>query len=376
MIIKELAIKDKEVYNKLVNHPLQSYEWGEFRKKLGQKVIRTGVFEKNKLISAFQLFFHQVPKTPFSVGYFPKGLKPTKLIVEALKKLGKENNAIFIKLEPNVLSGQSVSFETSSPGRCISFAPRKFGLIPGRPTISPQAISPHGCDSFTPLVNSSWLSLTPGKPIFTKYSSVIDLTLSEEELLAKMHPKTRYNLRLAEKKEVTVKEDNSPKAFNEYLKLLFETTKRQGFYAHSEKFHRLQWQLLQPAGISHLLVAKYQGKILAAFLLFVFKDTLYYPYGASTREHKELMAPTLLMWEAIKFGKKMGLKKFDLWGDLEPNPPPNHPYYGFHRFKKGFSPKLVEFIGTYDLVINPTLYKIYKTVDSLRWKILRLKAKI
>jgi len=159
------------------------------------------------------------------------------------------------------------------------------------------------------------------------------------------------------------------------LNLLFKTTKRQGFYAHDKDFHRLQWQILRPAGISHLLTATYQDKMLAAFLLFVFNNTLYYPYGASTREHRELMAPTLLMWEAIRFGKNQGCRQFDLWGDLEPNPPPNHPYFGFHRFKEGFSPKLVEFVGTYDLVINPIFYQIYKISDLLRWKLLRLRSK-
>ncbi|OQA93781.1 MAG: Lipid II:glycine glycyltransferase [Microgenomates group bacterium ADurb.Bin219] len=336
MIIKELTAKDKEAFNKLVNHPLQSYEWGEFREKLGQKVVRAGIYEKEKLVSAFQLFFHKIPHLPYTVGYFPKGPLPTKEIIKFLKEIGQENKAIFIKLEPNTVNGK-------------------------QSTVNRKTMIDWG--------------LFPGKPIFTKYTSVIDLSLSEEELLKKMHPKTRYNIRLAEKRGVTAKEDNSPKAFKEYLKLLFETTARQGFYAHSQNFHQAQWQILQPAGISRLLTAGSKDDILAAFLLFVFKDTLYYPYGASTREHKELMAPTLLMWEAIKFGKKLGLKKFDLWGDLEPNPSPNHPYYGFHRFKEGFSPKLVEFVGTYDLVINPKLYKLYNLIDKLRWKILRLKAK-
>jgi len=331
-MIKELTSKDTKSFNKLVNYPLQSWEWGKFREKLGQKVIRLGVWEKDKLVSAFQLFFHQIPYTPFTIGYFPKGPLPNKEIIKFLKGVGQVNKAIFIKLEPNVARDRDRVFKE--------------------------------------------MELTIGKSIFTKYTSKIDLTLSEEELLAKMHPKTRYNIRLAEKHGVIVKEDNSSKAFEEYLKLLFETTRRQGFYAHSEKFHRLQWQILQPAGISHLLTATYKGEILAAFLLFVFKDTLYYPYGTSTREHKELMAPTLLMWETIKFGKKMGLKEFDLWGDLEPNPSPNHPYYGFHRFKEGFSPKLVEFVGTYDLVINLPLYKIYTLADKLRWKILRIKANL
>lgn len=336
MILKELTLKDKGAYNGLVNHPLQSWEWGEFRRKLGQKVVRAGVFEKEKLISAFQIFFHKIPKLPFAVGYFPKGPLPNKKMIDFLKEAGQKNRAIFIKLEP-----------------CISLSPGKGNRLMPRD-----------------------LGLAPGKPIFTKYTSVIDLIKPEEETFASFRPKTRYNIRLAQKHEVVVKEDNSPKAFDKYLKLLFETTKRQRFYAHDEKFHKTQWKILQPAGISHLLTANYKGKTLAAFVLFVFKDTLYYPYGASSREYKEVMAPTLLMWEAIKFGKKMGCQKFDLWGDLEPNPPPNHPYYGFHRFKEGFSPKSVEFIGTYDLVINPFLYGLYNLGDFFRWKILRFKTKI
>ncbi|HUV72502.1 MAG TPA: peptidoglycan bridge formation glycyltransferase FemA/FemB family protein, partial [Clostridia bacterium] len=68
--------------------------------------------------------------------------------------------------------------------------------------------------------------------------------------------------------------------------------------------------------------------------------------------------------------------RFDLWGDIEPNPAPNHPYYGFHRFKQGFSPRLVEFVGTYDLVINPILYRIYNLVDKIRWTMLRLKTRL
>jgi len=331
MVIKEIT--EKKLFNQLVNHPLQSWEWGEFRRKLGQKVFRFGVYQKNKPVCAYQVFFHKIPKLPFTVGYFPKGPFPGKEMIEALKNLGKENRAIFIKLEPAIAHPDGDMFTL-----------------------------PEG--------------LTPGKAIFTKYTSIIDLSRSEEEIFGSFKPKTRYNIRLAQKHGVKVKEDNSPKAFNQYLKLLFETTRRQGFYAHDEKFHRIQWQILQPAGISHLLTATYKKKILAAFLLFVFKNTLYYPYGASSREHKEVMAPTLLMWEAIKFGKKMGCQKFDLWGDLQPNPPPNHPYYGFHRFKEGFSPKLVEFIGSHDLVINPNLYKLYNLADFLRWKILRLKAKI
>lgn len=321
-------------YNKLATHPLQSWEWGQFRKAQGYKVIRLGKYSGNTLKEIFQVTFHPIPLIPLTVGYLPKSSLPTKEVIEKLKQVGKENKAIFIKLEPNVENSESA------------------------------------------IGNLQFDSFVQGKSLFTKYTSSIDLTKSEEELLKNFKPKTRYNIRLAEGHGVIVREDNSDSAFENYLKLLFETTSRQGFYAHDEKYHRLQWQILKSSGISHLLSATYQGKTLATFLLFVFNNVLYYPYGASTREHKELMAPTLLIWEAIKLGKRLGCKSFDLWGDIELNPSPANPYYGFHRFKEGFSPKLVEFVGSYDLVINPALYRIYQIVDKIRWKTLKLKSRL
>jgi len=124
---------------------------------------------------------------------------------------------------------------------------------------------------------------------------------------------------------------------------------------------------------AHLLTAKYKNKILTAWILFVFKDTLYYPYGASSSENREVMSSNLMMWEAIRFGKNLGLKKFDMWGALGPNPDKKDPWYGFHSFKEKYGPEHLEYIGSYDLVINPILYQLYKVADKLRWIMLRLK---
>jgi len=220
-------------------------------------------------------------------------------------------------------------------------------------------------------------------PLFTKYTFVLDLTKSEEELLKNMHPKTRYNIKVAQKHGVKVVEDNSDRAFKTYLKLTNETTKRQKFFAHTQEYHKLMWQTLKIVNnkssivnkdklAAHLLLAKYKKETLVAWILFTFKETLYYPYGASSNEHKETMASNLIMWEAIKFGKKLGLAKFDMWGALGPNPDPKDPWYGFHKFKQGYGGKLVEFIGSYDLVINPILYELYKIADKLRWVLLRI----
>lgn len=342
-----MTVKD---FNKKTDHPLQAFEWGEFRKKTGVKVIRG---------NNFQLTIHKIPHTNFNIGYLPKGKLPDKKLLEGLKKIGKENKCIFIQLEPNVPAS---------------------------------------------MVNGKWSmvnnNLVPAAhPLFTKYSFQLDLTRSEEELLKKMHPKTRYNIKIAEKHGVKIVEDNSDNAFAEYLKLTEETTKRQNFYAHTRKYHELMWSTLKMVNgadegarlrakrdrggqssivnknklTAHLILAKYKKETLAAWILFVFKDTLYYPYGASSDKHRETMASNLMMWEAIKFGKKLGLKKFDMWGALGPNPDPKDPWYGFHKFKQGYSGDLIEFIGSYDLVINPILYNLYKLADKIRWLILKAR---
>ena len=327
----------KSEFNTVVSHPLQSYEWGEFRKRTGVKVIRKGLVRNKKIVEGFTLTLHKIPRTKLYIGYLPKGNSPTKELIEELEKIGKEENCIFIQLEPNV---------------------RDQSLVISYKSLRPAA-----------------------HPLFTKYTFLLDLTKTEQELLAAMHSKTRYNIKVAEKHKVKVIEDNSKESFEQYLKLMVETTNRQGFYAHTPSYHRNLFETLPKKTNSnslsyHLLNATYESKILTSWVLFVFKDTVYYPYGASSRLYRETMASNLIMWEAIKFGKKLGLKYFDMWGALGPEPGKNDPWYGFHRFKEGYGGELVEFVGSYDLVIKPALYEIYKIADKLRWGLLRLKSVI
>ena len=192
-----------------------------------------------------------------------------------------------------------------------------------------------------------------------------------------MKQKTRYNIRVAQKKEVKIIEDNSETAFDEYLDLTFnETTKRQRFYAHDREYHRKMWHALNPAGIAHLLKAVYNSQTLVTWILFTFNDALYYPYGASSSQNRDVMASNLMMWEAIRFGKARNLKYFDMWGSLGPDPDPKDPWYGFHHFKDGYGPTLMEFIGTYDFVIDPPMYQVYKLMDKARWAMLKIKASL
>lgn len=330
--IRLVTETEKEAWNKVVNHPLQSWQWGDFRKEMGVDVVRLGLYERNKLLQGYQLTFHKLPFTSFSIGYFPKGPAPTSEMLHALTQIGREKKALYIQLEPDVTTEE-------------------------------------------PLDISEYPGLTNGhRPLFTKFTFILDLTKSENELLEAMHSKTRYNIRLAERKGVIVKEDDSDAAFEAYQRLSMETTHRQGFYAHNRKYHKTMWKILNKAGIAKLFTASYSGEILSAWIIFVWKNTIYYPYGASSRSHREVMAPNLLLWEAARWAKSQGYYYFDLWGAIGPKPDENDPWYGFHRFKERYNPELIEFIGTYDLVIHPILYRIFITVDFLRWFILKMKA--
>ena len=255
--------------NKLANHPLQTREWGEFRKVWGNEVL----FTKYGLLT-----LHKIPLTNFKLGMFIRGKEPTKSMLEALKKIAKENSIVFIKLEPN-------------------FVPKSKEVRSG----AIKLLQNYNC--------------VKGKTLFTPTSFWIDLTKSEEDLLKSFSSKTRYNIRLSKRKGVEVMEDNSDKIFKKYLQLTKETIERQSFYAHSEKYHKLMWKFLhtdmiktgkQP--IARLMKATYKNEIITTWIVFVWKEFLYYPYGASSMKHRNVMANNLMMWESIKLGKKLNLK--------------------------------------------------------------------
>lgn len=314
-------------WDKCIHHPLQSYAWGTFREQTGIQVLRVGQYEQSTLINGYQITLHPLPKLPYVIGYIPKSAIVTTQLVDFLKAYGKKHKVIFFQIEPN-----------------------------------------------STIQESEHLPLLPSHhPLFTKYTFSLDIAQTPEKMLKHMQSKTRYNIKVAKKHGVEIKEDNSKEAFNEYLRLSQETTQRQGFYAHTQEYHKKMWATLNPKGLATLWTATYQQQVLAAWIIFKWKDTIYYPYGASSRVNRNVMAPTLLLWEIAQWGHTHGYKYFDLWGALGPNPDEHDPWYGFHKFKQGFNPQLIEFIGSYDIVCNPFLYKLYCLADTLRWKIISKK---
>lgn len=344
MIIKILTKLDKQQYESLIIHPVQTWEWGDFQISQGHTVYRLGIFDdKETMVSACSVSFHQIPKTKFSIGTVLRGPEITHELIEKITQIAKKEKALFVKFEPNIIYQAFDKFNNHT-------------LISQKPAFDHLKKSP--------------------KVAFYPFTYLIDLTETENNLLAAMHPKTRYNIRIANRFQVEIKDQTNDEGFEIYLKLLLATTKRQGFYLHTEKYHRRLWKQLKNTGIVHILTASYQHQVLSAFMIFKVKDQLFYPYGASLDINRQVMAPTLLMWEVIKFGQKLKCQTFDMWGCLGPEAKEGENGFGFHRFKQGFGGQLTEYVGTYDLVINPSLYQLYNLTDKIRWKFLRLKASI
>lgn len=340
MLIRTTKSEEKKLYNLVVPHPLQSWEWGEFRKTTGVKVDRLGFFDGEKMLKGLQVTFHALPIPGLNktVGYLPKGFTPDEDQLSALKQLALKHNALFIKLEPNIMQAASLSPRFSQLTKLL---------------IDNGAVK--------------------GKPLFTKYTFQLDLAPSEDKLFADLRSKTRYNVNLAYRKGVKIFENTTQEGMEQYLQILEETKSRQGFYAHTPDYFRKMWQTLGDSGMIRIFNAVYEDTIIASWIMFVFNDILYYPYGASRSVHRNVMASNLLMWEMIRFGKETGCHTFDMWGSLGPDPDKSNPWYGFHKFKKGYGGELMESVGSYDLVINEPLYKLYRITEKWRWKWLRLK---
>lgn len=305
-------------------HLLQTGEWGEVKSAFGWKPVRLVGGEEG-----VQILFRRLP-LGFTVGYIPKfpvhsgEFTFSQELWREIDSVCKRHRAIFLKLEPDLWQDDQ----------------SKQWLI----TDYKLQISPH--------------NIQPPRTI------LIDIQGNEEEILARMKQKTRYNIRLAEKKGVTVRAWDDIKSFH---KMMLITGGRDGFGVHSLEYYQRAYNLLHPKQMGELLVAEYEGKPLAALFVARHGKRAYYLYGASTDEERNRMPTYLLQWEAMKWAKARSCKEYDLWGvpdeeevSLEANFEARHDgLWGVYRFKRGFGGELKRAIQAMDRVYNPLLYWAY-----------------
>jgi lipid II:glycine glycyltransferase (peptidoglycan interpeptide bridge formation enzyme) len=295
-------------------HLLQTGEWGELKSSFGWKPVRIVNGD-----SGVQILFRKLP-LGFTIGYIPKS-SPSLLLWQEIDSACKQNRAIFLKLEPDAWGDAQ---------------PETWNLK--------LETSPH--------------NIQPPRTL------VVNLRESEEEILARMKQKTRYNIRLAEKKGVTVRAWNDIESFH---KMMLLTGGRDGFGVHSLEYYKRAYDLLHPKEMCEILVAEYEGRPLATLFVAHYGNRAYYLYGASTEEERNRMPTYLLQWEAMKWAKSRNCEEYDLWGvpdedeaTLEANFETRRDgLWGVYRFKRGFGGELKRAAQAMDRVYNPLLYRVY-----------------
>ena len=296
-------------------HVLQTAEWGELKSAFEWSAVR--ILDGN---AGVQILFRNLP-LGFTIAYIPKPLTGIERLSNHVDSVCRRKRVIFLKVEPDLWENEPVTFN-----------------------LQPSTRSPH--------------NIQPPRTI------VVDIRGTEEEILARMKQKTRYNIRLAEKKGVTIRAWDDIPAFHQ---MMLVTGGRDQFGVHSLEYYRRAYELFHPTGMAELLVAEFEGKPLAALMVFAHGRRAWYIYGASTDKERNRMPTYLLQWEAMRWARSKGAEEYDLWGvpdedeaTLEANFESRHDgLWGVYRFKRGFGGALKRSQQAVDRVYRPMLYKLY-----------------
>ena len=201
----------------------------------------------------------------------------------------------------------------------------------------------------------------------------LDLTESEDNLLAAMKSKTRYNIRLASRKDIVVRAGTEAD-FPVMAEMYAETAARDGFGIRPAAYYLDAWQSFHQAGMGHLLIAEFEDEPIAAVYLVRFGQRVIYMYGASTEKERQRMPNYLLQWEAIRWAKAQGCTVYDFWGAPDEFVESDR-MWGVWRFKVGFNGQVVRHIGAWDFPVRPLLYQLYTVVLPKYLNYLRSKRK-
>lgn len=306
---------------------LQSWAWGEFQRSVGRQVKRYGYFENEKMLGVANVLIHRLP-LGHSYWYVPRGPVGGKMKDEYEK----------LRIEEAI-------------SKVVEQA-RKAGAMFARIEL------PYTTGDVGEIENARHVKST--QPQDTLY---LDLSKSEAELLAQMHEKTRYNIRLAQKKGVLIRKGMKDDLAH-FWRINQETTTRDEFTSHGRPYYVQMFSQL-PANMIHLYLAEYEGQVIAANLAIHYGDTATYLHGASSNVSRNVMAPHLLQWQQIQDAQRAGLRWYDFWG-VAPSDDSSHPWAGITRFKKGFGGQVVHFAPAIVVPIKPFLYTLYTLARRVR----------
>lgn len=330
--------------NNVKGHILQSYEWGEIKAKTGWQPLRLLIEEDNgEPVAAISILKRKIPVLNKAIFYAPRGpvldLENAQILdflLEEVKRLARTHDAIFLKIDPDV-SSSNKDLQQLFKDKGFRTAEKGEGF---------EGIQP-------------------------KYVFRLDISPDETELLSNMHQKTRYNIRLAGKKGVVIREGTTEEDLKTFYEILKITTERDKFLVRSYNYFKTMLDELKPKGYAKLFLGEYEGKAIAGTLMLIFGDKAWYMYGASSNEHRNVMPNYLIQWEMIKYAKSLGCTLYDFRGAPGFDVDENHYLFGLVKFKRGFNGVHTEFIGEMDLVYSPIHYWLWNTLEPIYQKNIR-----
>jgi lipid II:glycine glycyltransferase (peptidoglycan interpeptide bridge formation enzyme) len=316
-------------------HVLQTWDWGEFKRRWGWQADRLLFEEEGHPFAAAQVLRRRLSRTPLSIMYVPKGpildYAERAGLIQVLAVLEQETRrqgSLFVKIDPDVWLGSGAD-ET-----------------PPLPTAAAVVDS---------LVTRGW-QLSPEQIQF-KNTVSIDLTPDEATLLDRMKPKTRYNIRLPQRRGVQLRR-GSQADLQAFYSLYSETSQRNQFLIRPLAYYLDVWTQFLKASRAHLLLAEIEHVPVAGLMLFHFKETAWYMYGASASQQRDVMPNHLLQWEAIRLAKQLGCTRYDMWGAPD-RFDESDPMWGVYRFKVGFGSETLRGMGAFDYTPRRWLYRLY-----------------
>lgn len=324
-------------------HVFQSYEWGEFKRKLGWRPVRLVLERNGEVFGAGQFLLYKTTPVPGALMYSSKGPwlpwedeAAVRTFFDGVRDVAAREGAHTVKIEPEFFTQQK---HVKALLDHIGFQKFRWDLH-GRATMA------------------------------------IDLTPAEDELMKNMKKDTRYGVRRAGREGVEVVEDNSSEGRDAFWKIFEETAKRKGFWYRPKEYGFATWQAMYDTDRAHLFFATHEGERLAGAMTYAFGDKVWYVQAAAV-DHKRNLQPTyLLQWEIMRWAKQNGATRYDMMAIPAPDEMhKDHPWYGVYKFKLGFGGDVEEFAGCLDLPVNllrarawnriePTYYRLHQRLKG------------
>lgn len=315
---------------------LQTWAWGEMQRELGVLFWRV-IIEHNGKIMAVALVLRRGVTFGYSWLYSPRGpvfadglseeeqAHVWELFEEKLESLAKETGAFFARIDPQWTASSDYA-------------------IPDNWRVTPREVQP-------------------------THTLMLDVTRPTETLQANLHPKTRYNIKVAQKKGVVISYSTDAGDVEKFLDISRRVAKHQGFSYHPDDYYRVMIDVLGKRGMAELAIATAGDEVIAVHIMLYANGTATYGHGASDPAKRSIMAPTLLYWDTILRAKEKGMKQYDFFGIAPEDADTNHSWSGITRMKMGFGGTRVSYVRAHDLVLNEAVYAGFGIMRTLAQRV-------